>query len=74
MSQFYGSMEGNRGQVIRTGTKNSGLRAHVRGQNVGVKVFIEHTADGKDYIEVWETGGSNNSSAKTLLAKVYDIA
>lgn len=73
MAQFYGEIKGNRGRVTRTGTKNSGMQAHVRGWNIGVKVILSHV-NGSDYIEVWETGGSHNPNTKVLLAKVYDIA
>jgi len=63
MAHFYGSMQGGRGETTRTGTKNSGLSAHIRGWNVGVLVDVKHV-DGKDIIEVRRTGGSNNPNSQ----------
>ncbi|VVB53332.1 Uncharacterised protein [uncultured archaeon] len=59
MAQFYGSMQGNRGQATRMGTKQSGLSGHVRGWNLGARVEA-HEVAGQDIIEVAVTGGSNN--------------
>lgn len=61
MAQFYGSMQGNRGETTHMGTKDSGMEAHIRGWDIGVYVQIHHI-DGKDVIKVFKTGGSNNPS------------
>ena len=65
MSHFYGSMQGGRGETTRTGTKNSGLSAHVRGWDFGVKVEINHVK-GENVVHVYKTGGSNGG-AETLI-------
>ena len=68
MSYFYGSMQGNKGGVTRCGTKKSGMTAHIRGWNIGVRVNIRHDEkSGKDFYTIYETGGSNGGS-ETLIA------
>jgi hypothetical protein len=59
MAHFYGSMTGNRGTANRCGTKNSGLDAHIRGWDIGIRVNLRHI-NGKDVVTVYKTGGSNN--------------
>lgn len=59
MSQFYGSMKGCRGETTRAGSKQSGMIAHIRGWNIGVQIYLSH-ANGRDEIQVFKTGGSNN--------------
>jgi hypothetical protein len=44
------------------GTKASGMNGHIRGWNVGAKVYMFH-ADGVDYCSVDLTGGSNRAWA-----------
>ena len=66
MARLYGSLQGDRKQVTRRGTVNSGIRAHVRGWNVGVEVIgkvkgynKKNKSDGFDYFEIYATSGSN---------------
>jgi len=40
MAQFYADIQGNRGQATRMGTKKSGLDGHIRGWNVGARVYM----------------------------------
>jgi hypothetical protein len=68
MAHFYAEIQGNRGKVSRTGTKSSGMWAHVRGWDTGVEVRLSVSKeDGSDMIEVWLTGGSNKSATRHLL-------
>lgn len=69
MAQFYGEIQGNRGLATRMGTKDSGMSAHIRGWDVGVRVEVQHV-DGRDIIRVYSTGGSNNPSVTKVLAEV----
>jgi hypothetical protein len=63
MAHFYGSMVGDRGEVTRRGSKNSGLHAHVRGWDSGVSVSAVYNApSGRNIFTIGITGGSNNSS------------
>jgi hypothetical protein len=70
MSHFYGDMTGSRGEATRCGTKSSGIRAHLRGWNIGCKVYVTHDKDRDlDVIEVWKTGGSNGVKPDKLLVR-----
>lgn len=70
MAQFLGEVEGQRATVHTIGSKKSGITAHVRGWNVGVKIYCEVDANGNDTIRVYETGGSNSPSNVRLLAEI----
>lgn len=59
MARFYGEIQGSRGPATRMGTAKSGFEAHIRGWNVGVRVYLDVTEDGKDRLTVYKTGGSN---------------
>jgi len=63
MAQFYAEIQGDRGAATRKGNKKSGLFAHVRGWNIGVRVECRHE-DGKDVIEIHRTGGSNRPATQ----------
>lgn len=68
MAHFIGEIQGNRGEASRTGSKKSGISAHIRGWNIGVRVNIRHDEEsGKDFYTIYETGGSNGGS-DTLIA------
>ena len=60
MSRFYASAQGARGEATRTGTPNSGIVAHVRGLDVGIRVHGWND-NGVDVFDVYRTGGSNGS-------------
>lgn len=62
-----GSLQGSRGEATRTGTKTSGIGAHVRGWNTGVRVFVDHDSPGVDVVYVYRTGGSNGATADKLV-------
>ena len=70
MARFYGELQGSRGRASRLGTLTSGLQAHIRGWDIGVKVFCATNAAGKDEITVWRTGGSNAPGAQEIIALV----
>ena len=64
MSRFYASIQGNRGEATRQGTKNSGMTGHIRGWNIGVKAVCYVNEEGKDTIKVYLTGGSTSPFIK----------
>ncbi len=68
MAQFYGNVQGNRGEATRMGTKNSGMTAHIRGWDVGAYVVLQHV-DGVDVVRVYKTKGSNRPGSSELLAE-----
>lgn len=61
MAQYYASIQGNRGEATRMGTKTSGIDGHIRGWNIGARVVITHE-NGRDVVRVYKTGGSRNPS------------
>lgn len=75
---FYGNMQGNRGETTRGGSMSSGIRAHVRGWNAGVRV--EGRAYGvqgenvQDGFKVYMTGGSNGHGREVLIGTVFESA
>lgn len=69
MARFFGEMRGHRGRATRIGRR--AFRAHIRGWNVGVEVSCR-IVDGRDVIEIHETGGSHSPSSKRLLATVEE--
>ena len=40
MAQFYASIQGNRGEATRMGTKASGIEGHIRGWNIDNTILI----------------------------------
>ncbi|AYB70601.1 hypothetical protein SEA_SERENDIPITOUS_60 [Mycobacterium phage Serendipitous] len=66
MAQFRGTVQGNRGEASRLGSKNSGLDVSASGWNVGCKVTVRHE-DGRDVVRVWRTTGSNGYGHSTKL-------
>lgn len=68
MAQFYASIQGNRGESTRIGTKSSGITGHIRGWSIGARVEVSHE-NGEDVIRVYKTSGSNGSKNPELIAK-----
>ena len=67
MAHFYGSMKGGRGEVTRTGTKSSGVHAHVCGWDVGVHTAMLHNSNEEDVVGIQITSGSNGSDKSRTL-------
>ena len=59
MSRFYASIQGSRCEATRQGTPKSGIEGHVRGWNVGARVYCYIGEDGKDTVKVELTSGSS---------------
>jgi hypothetical protein len=68
MAHFYASIQGNRGEATRMGSKDSGITGHIRGWNVGARVNIDHV-DGVDVVRVYRTTGSNARGSSELIAE-----
>jgi hypothetical protein len=72
MAQFYGDMTGARGTTTRIGSKASGIVAHVRGWNVGVRVRVQvDERTGRDIVCVTRTGGSHAPGDREIIAEFY---
>lgn len=68
MAHFYASIQGNRGEATRMGSKDSGISGHIRGWHVGARVDMDHE-DGKDVVRVYRTSGSQGYSRQELIAE-----
>ena len=71
MSQFRGTVKGNRGEASRLGTKSSGLMVEANGWNKGIRVICNHE-DNQDVFYVWETSGSSGSSESKFIMEIVD--
>ncbi len=52
MSHFYGYLQGNKGQATRCGSKNSGIKAHIRSWNNDVHTNLSADENGEDVLRV----------------------
>lgn len=66
MAHFYGEVQGNRGETSRAGSRQSGIRSHTRGWDVGVRVICSDD-DGEDVCRVWLTSGSRGTLPSKLI-------
>ena len=63
MSHFYGSIEGDRSEATRQGSKKNGISGHVRGWDFGVRVLMRDE-DGVDTAGIYLTSGSNGHASE----------
>lgn len=70
MAQFLGSVQGQRGEATRLGSKNSGLVVRANGWQSGVKVVAGTNSDGVDVFDIYATGGSGYGTGQGLIATV----
>ncbi len=69
MARFYCDMQGNRGEATRMGSKDSGIRSHPRGWNLGIRV--QGYAEGeRDVFYVMLTGGSHGQMSERYLCNI----
>jgi len=69
MSHFYCEVKGQGKKCVTAGgTKNSGMIAHIRGWDIGIKVKLYHNEKtNTDCFIIYQTGGSSNpGELKTL--------
>lgn len=73
MAHFYGSMQGNRGEATRCGSKESGIEAHIRGWVIGVRVFCSYDEKlRKDVITIYKTSGSSGHQPSELITTLVE--
>ncbi len=72
MAHFYGSIQGQRGEATRLGSKNSGLRAITAGWTGAISVTLSHK-DGKDVATIYRQP-HQNSGGNTILIGEFDLA
>jgi len=71
MARYKADISGARGSASRLGTVSSGIEAHVRGWDIGVRVYgCPNGDDSGDGFTLYITGGSNNSSDRVLIGFV----
>jgi hypothetical protein len=68
VSRFYASIQGSRGEATRQGRQD--ITGHIRGWEVGVRVFGCVGDDGEDMFNVFMTGGSDGNTSDRLIATV----
>lgn len=68
MSHFYGTLEGNRGQATRCGTKNSGIRTNAAGWGGSIEASV-YEEDGVDRYQVWLTPWQGSGGDSKLLSE-----
>ena len=67
MAQFYGEIQGNRGEATRMGTKDSGFRGHIRGWHVGGSVNCHYNeSKDRDEVSIYATKGSSGYNSEHL--------
>jgi len=71
MAQFRATIKGNRGEASRLGTKKSGLVARINGWDIGVAIYARHEK-GHDYLDVYQTSGSNGGYSDLLIASISE--
>ena len=69
MAHFYASIQGNRSEATRMGSKKSEIYGHVRGWKSGFKIYCYADGD-KDICEVYATAGSGYGNNKTVTGLV----
>ena len=64
MAHFYGTLQGNRGEATRMGSKASGLTTYAASWKGAVRVTV-YIHDGKDWVDVslvqWRGAGTNRT-------------
>ncbi len=71
MAQFRATIQGNRKEASRLGTKDSGITATIDGWDDGVLVVVDHI-DGKDVFQIYSSGGTNGQDTGGLIATIKD--
>ena len=71
MGHFYASIQGNRGEVSRMGTANSGITGHIRGWDIGGRIFCGHDPKFGDYVDFYLTSGSNGHRPSKRIGRFF---
>ena len=76
MAQFYADIQGNRGQATRMGTKKSGINGHIRGWDVGARVwmsFNEQTGEDECIVDLTSGSGYRGESKRLGVFTAKDL-
>jgi hypothetical protein len=66
MGHFYGTVQGNRGEASRMGSKNSGMETYCASWKGAIRCFAYVNSDGKDCIRVEMTSWRGVGEYKLL--------
>ncbi len=69
MARFRGTLQGQRGDASRLGSKASGLTVEANGWDTGVRVTLWVDDDGRDRVTVQRTGGSHARTNSRTIAE-----
>jgi hypothetical protein len=70
VARFYGSLTGDQAKTEATRIGHKSLIAHVRGWNLGVRIFCDKVGEDEIRIRVYRTGGSNDPTIKEFIGMV----
>jgi hypothetical protein len=73
MARFKADIHGNRGPASRLGTAKSGVRAHIRGWDIGVEIMCTVDSEDNDEISIYRTGGSNGGRKSLIMTLREDL-
>ena len=72
MSRFYASISGSaKSEATRQGTKNTGIEGHVRGWDLGVKIYGDVDKDDKDGFHIYMSSGSGGGEKDVFIGSVH---
>jgi hypothetical protein len=67
MAQYYGTIQGNRGEASRIGHKTSGLHSVTNAWGIGCTVLLSWDSSKQcDMIQIYLTDGSNGNKSQLL--------
>lgn len=69
MARYIGTIQGNRGETSRQGTKISGLRTSCTAWDASVEVLLK-SIDGRDVFDVKVYGGTFSVAPERTIARV----
>ncbi len=73
MSRFYASISGqSQTSATRRGSEKSGIEGHIRGWHIGIRVNGYVNKDGKNCFDIYQTGGSSQSTSEKLIAEIVE--
>lgn len=71
MAHFRGTIQGNRGEASRLGSRAGGLQVTCNGWHDGIKVVAAVIND-RDVFEVYSNGGSNGDGLQLYIGMVVN--
>lgn len=73
MSHFYGTLQGNRGEASRCGSKNSGITTHAAGWQGAIRVSVWHEGGEDHYSVSLVSWGCASGRSRHIATGVLDV-